>query len=68
MIVGQGYDGTVNEAYRWTQAGGVVGLCFIGRTQPGTGYVSTALGVSGDGATVVGGSLAVEARLSPAGF
>ena len=53
VVVGATSYGSGNsvQAFRWTAAGGMVGLGFL----PGTGFnIDTAYGVSGDGSVVVG--------------
>jgi probable HAF family extracellular repeat protein len=54
VIVGMSSStvGTVGEAFRWTPAGGMQGLGFLGDLY-GT-YISSATGVSGDGTIIVG--------------
>jgi probable HAF family extracellular repeat protein len=50
VVVGQGQNSSFfNEAFRWTQAGGMTGLGFL----PG-GTSTTAYGISADGQTIVG--------------
>jgi probable HAF family extracellular repeat protein len=48
--IGEGRFGVGQEAFRWTEAGGMVGLGDL----PGGTVVSVATGVSGDGSKVVG--------------
>jgi probable HAF family extracellular repeat protein len=52
VVVGQGSSTSGNEAFRWTQAGGIVGLGGLA----GGSFYSYASGVSADGAVVVGQS------------
>ena len=52
MIVGVGESASGSEAFRWTSAGGMVGLGDL----PGGGFSSYPAGVSGDGSVVVGAS------------
>ena len=53
VIVGVGNDAQNKaEAFRWTQAGGMVGLGFLNPTD----VASTGLGVSADGRVVIGAS------------
>jgi probable HAF family extracellular repeat protein len=49
VVVGSGNNSGINEAFRWTQADGMVGLGFL----PG-GNSSDASGVNADGSVVVG--------------
>jgi probable HAF family extracellular repeat protein len=48
VVVGTSYRGA--EAFRWTEADGMVGLGHL----PGEGAASSALGVSADGSVIVG--------------
>jgi probable HAF family extracellular repeat protein len=50
VVVGRSIGASGYEAFRWTQAGGMVGLGDL----PGGLFESLAYGVSGDGAVVVG--------------
>lgn len=58
VVVGHGSsdDTAGSEAFRWTLGGGSVGLGFLDETQPSPYSIANA--VSGDGAIVVGESLA----------
>jgi probable HAF family extracellular repeat protein len=59
VVVGSSNSANGNEAFRWTAAGGRVGL----GDQPGGIFSSTAFAVSADGLVVVGGSdLSYEPR------
>lgn len=49
-IVGSGYSANGNEAFRWTSAGGMVGLGDL----PGGFFSSSAVDVSANGAIIVG--------------
>lgn len=49
LVAGRSYAGG-NEAFVWTQSGGMQGIGFL----PGMGGYSTAAAVSGDGSSVVG--------------
>ncbi|MCX5647262.1 MAG: hypothetical protein NTZ17_21660 [Phycisphaerae bacterium] len=51
VVVGWAGTDSGDKAFRWTQAGGMVGL---GNFVPDRGYSSFAAGVSGDGSVVVG--------------
>jgi probable HAF family extracellular repeat protein len=51
VVVGHSGDGAVNQAFRWTQSGGMSGLGFLAG-----GINSYASGVSSDGSVVVGHS------------
>jgi probable HAF family extracellular repeat protein len=50
-VVGRGWGASGEEAFRWTNGGGMVGL---GDLPGGDMFESEGLGVSADGATVVG--------------
>ena len=56
VVVGYGNSASGNEAFRWTQALGMVGLGDLA----GGGFGSQATGVSADGAVVVGQSLSAN--------
>jgi probable HAF family extracellular repeat protein len=57
VVVGEGNSASGNEAFRWTQATGIVGLGFLtGET------TSRALAVSDDGSVVAGASGSTAAR------
>jgi len=51
VVVGGSWDNVTGEAFRWTEADGMVGLGYL----PGTSR-SSATGVSADGSIIVGGS------------
>jgi probable HAF family extracellular repeat protein len=51
-VVGQSYNGSVSQAFRWTSANGTVGLGFV----PGFTNYSYATAVNSDGTVIVGGS------------
>jgi len=53
VVVGTGVSESGGEAFRWTQAGGMVGLDDL----PGGGFYSHARAVSADGSVVVGVSI-----------
>lgn len=53
VVVGEGLSANGIEAFRWSQATGMVGLGSLG----GSEFVSSALGVSASGEVVVGGSV-----------
>jgi probable HAF family extracellular repeat protein len=50
VVVGEMLTGGINEAFRWTEQGGRVGLGDLA----GGEFLSRAVGVAGDGGTVVG--------------
>ncbi|MFN7247936.1 MAG: PEP-CTERM sorting domain-containing protein [Microcystis sp.] len=53
VVVGTGYGATGSQAFRWTQATGMVGLGYLSG-DGGHGRESRAYGVSADGSVVVG--------------
>jgi probable HAF family extracellular repeat protein len=58
VVVGSSSSSNGTEAFRWTQAGGMVGLGSL----PGTSFNSNASAVSADGSVVVGYSNGVNGR------
>jgi uncharacterized membrane protein len=53
VVVGERRSGADSEAFRWTEAGGMVGLGDL----PGGSFSSGAIAVSADGSVIVGSSL-----------
>jgi probable HAF family extracellular repeat protein len=56
IIVGRSYSGQNFEAFRWTQATGIVGMGDL----PGGGFSSEANGITPDGLFVVGGGVSAS--------
>jgi len=60
IVVGASMNPAATEAFRWTQAGGMVGLGALGGTDPA--FRSAAFGISGNGQVIVGESDSAPGR------